>query len=93
MDKIICPLCGKDYFENETILLNGSIGCSCQIVKIDYQGFLSNLLAVIHKDDGDYEENFGTEKAVKDAIDLLFRERNVHKLAVEGLREVMNKNT
>jgi len=27
---IICDNCGKDYFENEIILMNGNLGCRCQ---------------------------------------------------------------
>jgi hypothetical protein len=26
---ILCSDCGKDYFESETILANGELGCSC----------------------------------------------------------------
>lgn len=25
----LCPNCGRDYFENETILPNGELGCNC----------------------------------------------------------------
>jgi hypothetical protein len=25
-----CPKCGRDYFQNETILKNGELGCDCQ---------------------------------------------------------------
>ena len=31
--KIICPKCKRDYFENETILLNGHLGCICEVNK------------------------------------------------------------
>ena len=34
-----------------------------------YSELLSNLLAYIHRDDGHYESEYGTEKAVKDAIE------------------------
>jgi len=27
---ILCSECGEDYFENETILANGELGCSCK---------------------------------------------------------------
>ena len=27
---ILCSECDEDYFENETILTNGELGCSCK---------------------------------------------------------------
>ena len=43
----------------------------------NHKHLLSNLLAVIHRDGGHYEDKYGTEKAVKDAIDKIAKERQM----------------
>jgi len=33
---MICPLCGADLFESETILIDGSLGCRCRLESSDW---------------------------------------------------------
>ena len=40
----------------------------------DYKALLSNLLAVIHRDGGQYERDHHTETAVNDAIEIVSKE-------------------
>lgn len=38
----------------------------------DYEYFLGELLAIIHRDGGHYQGEYGTKKAVEDAIDIVY---------------------
>lgn len=47
---------------------------------------MSNILAVIHGDGGHYEEEHGTEKATRDAIDKFYKKCN----EIEELKLLFN---
>lgn len=44
-----------------------------------------DLLAVIHRDGGHYEQEHGTEQAITDAIDIVLQERALLYSYSEGL--------
>lgn len=70
--RLICPKCSD---------IKATLGgINLEIDKddsIDYKHLLFSLLATIHHDGGHYSQEYGTEKAVEEAIRLVIRKRGV----------------